>query len=142
MLSILKRFFDFCTEEDRKKFYTSLVLGLLKAMIAAMRIPAIALILNALIINKLSMTVIWQATGILLLSLVLNIFVTLKITMLQTEGGYHTCAQKRIEIAEHIRYLPMGYFNQNSLGKITSITTNTLESLSNIATRVVIGESV
>lgn len=137
MLSILKRFFDFCTEEDRKKFYTSLVLGLLKAMIAAMRIPAIALILNALIINKLSMTVIWQATGILLLSLVLNIFVTLKITMLQTEGGYHTCAQKRIEIAEHIRYLPMGYFNQNSLGKITSITTNTLESLSNIATRVV-----
>ena len=64
MLSILKRFFDFCTEEDRKKFYTSLVLGLLKAMIAAMRIPAIALILNALIINKLSMTVIWQATGI------------------------------------------------------------------------------
>ncbi|BAQ24138.1 ABC transporter ATP-binding protein [Streptococcus troglodytae] len=137
MLSILKRFFDFCTEEDRKKFYTSLVLGLLKAMIGAMRIPAIALVLNALIINKLSMTVIWQATGILLLSLVLNIFVTLKITMLQTEAGYHTCAQKRIEIAEHIRYLPMGYFNQNSLGKITSITTNTLESLSNIATRVV-----
>ncbi|EHI74283.1 ABC transporter ATP-binding protein [Streptococcus criceti] len=137
MLSILKRFFDFCTEEDRKKFYISIILGLLKAMIGAMRIPAIALILNALIANKLSMTVIWQATGILLLSLVLNIFVTLKTTMLQTEGGYHTCAQKRIEIAEHIRYLPMGYFNQNSLGKITSITTNTLESLSDIATRVI-----
>lgn len=106
-------------------------------MIGAMRIPAIALILNALISDKLSMTVIWQATGILLLSLVLNISVTIKTTMLQTEGGYHTCAQKRIEIAKHIRYLPMGYFNQNSLGKITSITTTTLESLSDIATRVI-----
>ncbi len=30
--------------------------------------------------------------------------------MLQTEAGYPL--QKRIEIAEHMRYLPMGYFNQ------------------------------
>ena len=36
-----------------------------------------------------------------------------------------------------MRYLPMGYFNQNSLGKITSVTTNTLEGLSDVATRVV-----
>ena len=57
--------------------------------------------------------------------------------MLQTEGGYDTCAKKRVEIAEHLRYLPMGYFNANSLGQITSITTNIMESLENIATRVV-----
>lgn len=31
----------------------------------------------------------------------------------------------------------MGYFNANSLGQITSITTNIMESLENIATRVV-----
>lgn len=31
----------------------------------------------------------------------------------------------------------MGYFNQNSLGQITSVTTNTLESLADVATRVV-----
>lgn len=36
-----------------------------------------------------------------------------------------------------MRYLPMGYFNANSLGQITSITTNIMESLENIATRVV-----
>ena len=34
-----------------------------------------------------------------------------KATMLQTEGGYDTCARKRIEIAEHMRYLPMGYYS-------------------------------
>ena len=44
---------------------------------------------------------------------------------------------KRIEIAEHMRYLPMGYFNQNSLGQITNITTNTMEQLADVATRVV-----
>jgi ATP-binding cassette subfamily B protein len=42
-----------------------------------------------------------------------------------------------MEIAEHMRYLPMGYFNENSLGYITSVTTNTMENLSDVATRVV-----
>lgn len=31
----------------------------------------------------------------------------------------------------------MGYFNKNSLGYITSITTNTMENLADVATRVV-----
>ena len=57
--------------------------------------------------------------------------------MLQTEAGYDTCARKRVEIAEHMRYLPMGYFNENSLGQITSVTTNVMENLENVATRVV-----
>lgn len=137
MLSTLKKFFDFCTEEDRKKFYTSVCLGLLKAFIVAFRIPAIGLVVMAIINNDVSMQTVWLSLGIMLLSVILNIWISLKITMLQTEAGYHTCTHKRIEIAEHMRYLPMGYFNQNSLGQITSVTTNTLESLADVATRVV-----
>ena len=137
MLSTLKKFFDFCTEEDRKKFYTSVCLGLLKAFIIAFRIPAIGLIVMAIIHDTVSMQTVWLSLGIMLLSVILNIWISLKITMLQTEAGYHTCTHKRIEIAEHMRYLPMGYFNQNSLGQITSVTTNTLESLADVATRVV-----
>ena len=38
--------------------------------------------------------------------------------MLQVDGGYSTAAEKRIEIAEHLRYVPMGYFNNNSLAYI------------------------
>lgn len=137
MLSTLKKFFDFCTEEDRKKFYTSVCLGLLKAFIVAFRIPAIGLVVMAIIHDTVSMQTVWLSLGIMLLSVILNILISLKITMLQTEAGYHTCTHKRIEIAEHMRYLPMGYFNQNSLGQITSVTTNTLESLADVATRVV-----
>ena len=57
-------------------------------------------------------------------------------TALQTDGGYRTTANKRVQIAEHLRYLPMGYFNENSLGAITSVTTNTMDNLSGLATRV------
>ena len=137
MLNILKKFFDFCTAEDLRKFYQSIYLGVIKSFIIALRIPAIGLVVMGLIEKNLSMQTFWLALAIMLVSTVLNVWITLKITMLQTEAGYHTCAQKRIEIAEHMRYLPMGYFNQNSLGKITSVTTNTLEGLSDVATRVV-----
>ncbi|ETI85066.1 MULTISPECIES: ABC transporter ATP-binding protein [Streptococcus] len=137
MLSTLKKFFDFCTEEDRKKFYTSVCLGVLKAFIIAFRIPANGLVVMAIINNDVSMQTVWLSLGMMLLSVILNILISLKVTMLQTEAGYHTCTHKRIEIAEHMRYLPMGYFNQNSLGQITSVTTNTLESLADVATRVV-----
>ena len=137
MLNVLKKFFDFCTSEDRRKFYQSIYLGIIKSFIIALRIPAIGLVVMGLIEKNLSMQTFWLALGIMLVSTVINVWITLKITMLQTEAGYHTCAQKRIEIAEHMRYLPMGYFNQNSLGKITSVTTNTLEGLSDVATRVV-----
>lgn len=137
MLSTLKKFFDFCTEEDRKKFYTSVCLGVLKAFIVAFRIPAIGLVVMAIINNDVSMQTVGLSLGMMLLSVILNILISLKVTMLQTEAGYHTCTHKRIEIAEHMRYLPMGYFNQNSLGQITSVTTNTLESLADVATRVV-----
>ena len=137
MLNILKKFFDFCTAEDRRKFYQSIYLGVIKSFIIALRIPAIGLVVMGLIEKNLSMQTFWLALSTMLVSTVLNVWITLKITMLQTEAGYHTCAQKRIEIAEHMRYLPMGYFNQNSLGKIISVTTNTLEGLSDVATRVV-----
>lgn len=98
MLSILKRFFDFCSEEDRKKFYQSILLGVLKSFIIALRIPAIALVILAIIQNNLSMSTVWFSLGIMASSVLLNTLITLKITMLQTEAGYHTCAQKRIEL--------------------------------------------
>ena len=137
MLSILKKFFDFCQPEDCRKFYLSIYLGVIKSLIIALRIPAIGLVIMGLIEKNLSMRTFWLSLVIMAISVLLNVWITLKITMLQTEAGYNTCAQKRIEIAQHMRYLPMGYFNQTSLGKITSVTTNTLEALSDVATRVV-----
>ena len=71
------------------------------------------------------------------ISLIVTIAINMKATMLQTRAGYRACANKRIEIAEHLRYLPMGWFNDNSLGEVTSVTTNTMENMANVATRVV-----
>lgn len=137
MLEILRKFFDFCGGGNKKKFYLSIAFGVLLAFFEALKIPAIAIMLGAVVENHVTDRTILASLCIMLLSIAGGSMIKYRSTMLQTEAGYDTCANKRIEIAEHLRYLPMGYFNQNSLGYITSVTTNTMENLANIATRVV-----
>lgn len=137
MVEVLKKFFDFCGSVNKRKFYISIVLGVLMAFLEALRVPATYVVIKAIIENTVSSSTAYISLGILLISIVLTVMVKAKTTMLQTEGGYGTCANKRIEIAEHMRYIPMGYFNENSLGYITSVTTNTMEALADVATKVV-----
>ena len=137
MLEILKKFFQFCSKENRKKFYTSIALGVAAALFSALKIPAIAVILQAILNNNITNKAIFGSLVIMLVSIIGTSIIKYNATMLQTEAGYGTAANKRIEIAEHMRYLPMGYFNSNSLGYITSVTTNTMENLSDVGTRVV-----
>ena len=137
MIETLKKFFAFCSAENRKKFYTSIVLGVVAALFLALKIPAIGVILMAILKGKITTGAILGSLGLMLVSIVGASAVKYFATMLQTEAGYGTAANKRIEIAEHMRYMPMGYFNENSLGAIMSVTTNTMENLSDVGTRVV-----
>lgn len=137
MIQIFKRFFDFCGVENKKKFQKSIFLGVLKALFEALKIPAIAVTLQGVLANNLTIKHIALSFGIMFMSVVGNAIVNYRSTMLQCEAGYGSCADKRIEIAEHLKYLPMGYFNQNSLGYITSVATNSMEALADVATRVV-----
>ena len=137
MIQVLKKFFAFCTPEDRAKFRTSVILSLFQAIFEAMKIPAIAVMVKALLEQNVTGKTCLCCLGIMLVSIIGSGIVKSKASMLQTEGGYGTCASKRMEIAKHLRYLPMGYYNANSLGQITSVTTNTMQNLENVATRVV-----
>ena len=137
MIRIFRRFFDFCGEINKRKFTKSIFLGVLKALFEALKIPAIAVTLHGVLSGNLTVQHILLSFGIMLFSIAGNAFANYRSTMLQCEAGYGTCADKRIEIAEHLKYLPMGYFNQNSLGYIASVATNSMETLADVATRVV-----
>ncbi|SFU34132.1 ABC transporter ATP-binding protein [Butyrivibrio sp. INlla21] len=137
MIATLKRFFAFCSEKNRKRFYIALVLSIVAALCGAMKFPAMGYILMNFINGTIDKKTI--LIGFLIMTVPLALEATLKgfSTMLQCRGGYGECADKRIHIAEHLRFIPMGYFNENSLGQITSVTTNTMEALGDVATRVV-----
>lgn len=137
VLKALNKFFEFSGNKNKRKFYFSIVLGVALAFLEALRIPASFVMIRGVLDENVTNSHIMASAGIMLFSIIVSIIVKNRSTMLQTEGGYETCANKRIEIAEHMRYLPMGYFNSNSLGYITSVTTNTMESMADVATRVV-----
>ena len=137
MFRVLIRFINFSGEKNKKRYIISILLGIVEAFGQALRIPAIYLVIRGVVNNRLTGDTVAFAMAILISGLLLQIISARTGKTLQTEAGYTTCAGKRMEIAEHLRYIPMGYFNENSLGTITSITTNTMEALADVATRVV-----
>lgn len=137
VLEILRKFFRFCDERERSEFYRSIVLGVLAALFSALKIPAIGVMLGAILAGGVTAKTILMSLSIMLISVIGSSILKYRATALQTDGGYSTTANKRVQIAEHLRYLPMGYFSENSLGVITSVTTNTMDNLSGVSTRVV-----
>ena len=112
MLEMIKKFFDFCNDKNRRKFYTAIVLGVVEAMFTAMKIPAAFVAIQAVLDDNINTNTILTVIGLMLVSTLGKTVISRFSTMLQTEGGYDTAALKRIEIGEHLQYLPMGYFNE------------------------------
>ncbi len=138
MLEMVRKFFNFCSKEDRDKFYKAVALGVVDALFGAMKIPAAFFAIKAVVEKNVNTNTFLVVIGFMLISTIGKMVVNRFSQMLQTEAGYNTCCGKRIEIGQHLRYLPMGYFNDTSLGHITSVTTNTLEQTGDIATRAII----
>ena len=137
MFEILAKFFKFSGKENENKFKLSIVIGLAEALASAMKIPAIMYVLIGLMSKEAMGKYIIGSISIMGIAVTVDIICKRFSTVLQTEGGYNASAFTRIRIAEHLRYLPMGYFNSNSIGEISSVKTNTMEMLGDIAARVV-----
>ncbi|MGI6176359.1 MAG: ABC transporter ATP-binding protein [Christensenellales bacterium] len=57
----------------------------------------------------------------MLISLLLQILFTHIADRLQAAAGFMAFAEKRMELGAHLRRLPMGYFTEGNIGKISSV---------------------
>lgn len=139
MVKTVRAFLDFCGGENRRKFVASIWLGLLEAFGSALKVPAVMLVLMGLMrMGEHSLLpYVAGAVATMLASVAIDIAARARISVLETEAGYGACAHKRVEMAEHLRFVPMGYFNRSTVGEVSSTITNTMDALSNVATRVV-----
>ena len=87
MLKTLKKFFAFCGVDNRRLFITSIWLGVVSAICSAMRIPAAAIVIQALLERNVTMATLWTSLGIIVISLIITIAINMKATMLQTRAG-------------------------------------------------------
>ena len=116
----------------------SLLFAFLSGLFAALQFAALFIVVEALVSDNRDRRFIWISLGIMAVSLVGRIITTYFSTMEQTETGYCMVAEKRIHIGDRLRYIPMGYFNKNSIGNITAIVTTTLGDVENSAARVLV----
>lgn len=137
MYGTLKKIFAFAGSKEGllKK---SLLFAFLSGLFAALQFAALFIVVEALVSDNRDSRFIWISLGIMAVSLVGRIITTYFSTMEQTETGYCMVAEKRIHIGDRLRYLPMGYFNKNSIGNITAIVTTTLGDVENSAARVLV----
>ena len=63
MLKTLKKFFAFCGADNRRLFMTSIWLGVISAICSAMRIPAAAIVIQALLTKNVTMPTLWTSLG-------------------------------------------------------------------------------
>ena len=137
MYGTLKKIFAFAGSKEGllKK---SLLFAFLSGLFAALQFAALFIVVEALVSDNRDRRFIWISLGIMAVSLVGRIITTYFSTMEQTETGYCMVAEKRIHIGDRLRYIPMGYFNKNSIGNITAIVTTTLGDVENSAARVLV----
>lgn len=137
MLKTFVKFLKFCGKRNKKLFIISLIVSLLFALFDVIKFACIYIAIDAYLKDNLTNNTILEILGLLGVSIVGMSVCKYISTLLQCIAGYTTGANKRIEIAEHLRYMSMGYYNENSLGYITGVTTNAMENFSDVATRVV-----
>lgn len=138
MLTALKSIWQFAGTE-RTNADKSLAVGFLYAIFHMLQVGAIYQVILALTGEGQSENTTLAALALLAASIsgrmVCNYFSQLQ----QTHAGYFMVGNKRVSIGGRLKSVPMGYFNENSLGEITGITTTVLEEVEATAPMVLVG---
>ena len=97
MIEILLKFIRFSGKENGDKFKLSIVLGVIEALAAAMKIPAIMYILIGLLNKEPMEKYIYGSLLIMVISILIGVFCKKYSTVLQTKGGYSLPAGKTVK---------------------------------------------
>ena len=128
MITVFKKIWNFA-EKEQSNIRKSIIVGFLCAAFNAMQMGGVYYVLVKIFDETLSMKDIAIVLGILLVSLVGKIITQYISQLEQTHAGYFMAADKRIRIGNKLKRVPMGFFSEFSLGKITTMSTTTLSQI-------------
>lgn len=128
MIHVFKKIWNF-SEKEKNNLRKSIVIGFLNAIFNSFLVAALYVVLKAILEDSVSTETAWTAFFIMALSIAGKIVTQYFSQLERTHAGYFMVADKRIAIGEKLKSVPMGYFNQNSLGQITAIETTILNDV-------------
>ncbi len=137
MIEALHKIFIFAGNE-RKNIYLSIFISFLKACFSLLRIGSVYCIVSAIVNNDTSGRPAFLAFTLMLISIV-GMALTRNTSLLeQTHAGYYMSANKRLDIANRLKKVPMGFFNDNNTGEITGVATTVTDTIENVGATVLV----
>lgn len=110
---------------------------LLRSIFEALQFVALLIVLRALVEQNMTGTTAWTALGIMAISVAGAAFCWYLAHNSEGHANYRMCGEKRIHIGERMKYMPMGYFNAQSLGSLTAAATSTMSDLESMSFAVI-----
>ena len=130
MLSTIRKYFAF-GGSNTPKLRRGMAWSVGNSIFEALQILALAIVLSAVATSTVGVRTAVASLAVMLVSMA-GCSVTAHFKSQNfCDGNFSMSGEKRSQIGDRMRYLPMGYFNDNSLGEIASTMTNTLDDVQN-----------
>ena len=110
---------------------------LLRSIFEALQFVALLIVLRALVEQNITGATAWTALGIMVVSVSGAALCWYLAHNSEGHANYRMCGEKRIHIGERMKYMPMGYFNAQSLGSLTAAATSTMADLESMSFAVI-----
>lgn len=111
---------------ERPNIGKSAAVNFLNAVFHMFEVSAIYFVIVALTQGETGNHAAWTALVLMAVSIIGNAATNSQSKQQQTHAGYFMAANERIKIGNLLKGVPMGFFNENSLGEVTGVCTTVL----------------
>ena len=137
MIETFKKIWKFAGDE-RKNINQSVVISFFNAVLQMFQIGAIYLVVLGLTNGTRGGKTAWLALILELISIFGGAVTSSFSKLHQTHAGYFMAADRRIAIANRMKSVPMGFFNDNSLGQVSGVCTTVVSSIETMVPMVLV----
>lgn len=128
MIETFRKIWKFAGVE-RPNIGKSAAVNFLNAVFHMLEVSAIYFVIVALTQGETGNHAAWTALALMAVSILGNAATNSQSKQQQTHAGYFMAANERIKIGNLLKGVPMGFFNENSLGEVTGVCTTVLGNI-------------
>lgn len=120
MIALIKRILKIAGPY-KKRIQVAFVFSFLKSMLSQAPIGFAFIVLSAFIEGTVTKNLCIRIGAALFVCVILQAVFQNISDRLQSAAGFEVFAEKRMELGKHLRKMPMGYFTEGNIGKISSV---------------------
>ncbi len=137
MIEAFRKIWQFSGKE-RGNINKSVGVSVVNALLQMCQVGAIYLVVLGLTGGSTAKSVAVLALVLVLVSIFGGVVASSYSKQLQTHAGYFMAADRRISIADKLKSVPMGYFNESSLGQLSGVCTSVVGAIESMVPMVLV----